>query len=256
MVGTGWDGVNSLSCTATSGPGRQGEDQHHDRDDPGPLAAAPAPDGDDRAVAAPPCTGAGRAGLGVEDLARPRLGADRSRLGARFRRRECDLGQLGHRRSAEPVDRHRGDVLGRVQGERFGGGQGTGQRAQPGRESRGIEPGGRLGRRGPGQHVVEGSQCLVRRERLADTRRQRPHGGVGHERNRARKRLVEHEGQASRRRPCRPPASPRLTRATCSGPSRPWRRPARCRPPRPGRGPRRSRPPGPVPPRRRADWPA
>ena len=41
------------------GSGRQGEDQHHGRDDPGQLAAAPAPDGDDRAVRRLPPHGRG-----------------------------------------------------------------------------------------------------------------------------------------------------------------------------------------------------
>ena len=90
MVGTGWDGVNSLSCTATSAPAARARTsttapmiQGHLRR----LLRRTAMTGPS-AGSAPP-TGAGRAGLGVEDLARPRLGSHRGRLGAGFRRREA-----------------------------------------------------------------------------------------------------------------------------------------------------------------------
>ena len=112
-----------------------------------------------------------------------------------LRRRGGDLGQLGDGRRTEPVDRHRGDVLGRVQRERFGVGRALAsapnRAANPAASSRAEASGSG----GPGQHVVEGPERLVGRKGLADARRQRAHRRVGHERDGARERLVEHQGQ-------------------------------------------------------------
>ena len=95
----------------------------------------------------------------------------------------------------ESVDRLERYVLGRVQGQRGRSGKRAGQGTQARREARRVEPGRSLGGGGPRQYVVEGPQRFVRGEGGPDPRRQRAQGRVGHEGNRARERLVEHQGQ-------------------------------------------------------------
>ena len=177
------------------------EGQHEDdrAGDPRPFAAAPAAHGDHAALGRAGAVHslgalALQAGLGVEELARPGLGADGSRLG-RLPQQRGDLCQLGDVRGAEAVEGRRSDVVGWVQDQRLGRRERTGECRQAGFEPCRVQPGGGLGGGGAGQHVIERAECIVRRQRRSDAGHDRALSRVGDEGHRARERLVEHQGQ-------------------------------------------------------------
>ena len=109
--------------------------------------------------------------------------------------RHTRVGQLRDARRPEPGDRGGVLELGHDQRQGRGRRQGGRQRTQPGRQAGGVQAGRHIGRRGPGQHVVQRAQQVVVRQGLPDAGGQRPHGGVLDEGHHPRHGLIEDQRQ-------------------------------------------------------------